>query len=279
MQRSLLVSDLDGTLLNSNKQVSAESAKILNRFISGGGLFTVATARMVFGCQDRLSTLDLQLPWIVMNGAALYSPLTSAYEHYFPVAPDNVDHLASIIEDAEAGAFIYAINDGRLSMGYTRERDLKWTQYNSRAAQEANVPMSNIGYSNWSALGNVVYFAVVGTTEQLASITASTVPHLGGLRAFPYKNVYSDTDCLEFASNQAGKENAISLLSEGIGAQELIVFGDNYNDLDMMRIADIAMAPQGAVPEALAQAHKVVESNDDDGVAREIERRFLGASL
>ena len=81
MLRSLLVSDLDGTLLDSNKQVSAFSVRILNKFMSCGGLFTVATARMVYGCQDRLSELDLQLPWVVMNGAALYSPLTRTYEH------------------------------------------------------------------------------------------------------------------------------------------------------------------------------------------------------
>jgi Cof subfamily protein (haloacid dehalogenase superfamily) len=274
MLRSLLVSDLDGTLLDSNKQVSAFSARILNKFISCGGLFTVATARMVYGCQDRLSELDLQLPWIVMNGAALYSPLTRTYEHYFSVDPNDVDRLATIIEQTQAGAFVYAINDGRLIIGYARKRDLEWTQYNSRAAREANVSISNIGYSNWSALGNVVYFAVVGTNEQLALI-ATSVPSLSGLRAFPYKNVYNDTDCLEIASSKAGKDNAVRLLSRGLDAQELIVFGDNHNDLEMMRIADVALAPQGAEPEAVAEAHRTIKSNDDDGVAREIERRFL----
>lgn len=274
MLRSLLVSDLDGTLLDSNKHVSALSARILNKFISCGGLFTVATARMVYGCEDRLSELDLQLPWIVMNCAALYSPLTRTYEHCFSVDPAKVEQLATIIEQTQAGAFIYAINEGHLVIGHARNRDLEWTQYNSRAAREADVPISNMGYGNWSALGNVVYCAVVGTKEQLASI-AMSVLQVSGLRAFPYKNVYSNTECLEIASSAAGKENAVRLLSLGLGAQELIVFGDNYNDLEMMRMADIALAPQGAEPEAVAEAHRTIESNDDDGEAREIERLFL----
>jgi Cof subfamily protein (haloacid dehalogenase superfamily) len=270
----LLVSDLDGTLFNKNKQVSLHSAAIINEFVAGGGLFTIATARMAYGCLTRLTSVDLQLPLIVMNGAALYSRRHGAYEHSFPMAEEGVGHLASHILSEGAGAFIYGINDGQLRVGYAREEDLEWTQYNSEAAHRAGTPFTKIGYRDWAQFGDIVYVAVVGSERQLAAVLTAGEA-LPGIRALPYRNVYTDTNCLEYASIDAGKENALRHLLGQTDADGLVVFGDNHNDLDMMNIADLSVAPSNAVPEALAAATLITETNDEDGVALEIQRRFL----
>lgn len=274
MDHPLLVTDLDGTLLDSRKQVTPRTAAIVNGFVASGGLFTIATARMPYGCRDRLRDLDLRIPAVVMNGAALYSFDTGTYEHAFALTSDHVDHVAKIVSDLGAGAFVYAIHDGRLRIGHVSAADLDWTQYNSEAARDEHGPFVQLGRSDWSRIGDVVYLAVVGSDEHLAAV-GSAMATAPGVRPLPYRNVYTEHDCLEVAASAAGKENALKVLLSTTGADGLVAFGDNYNDVGMMEMADLAFAPENAVASVRQLANQVVPSNDDDGVAETIAAHFM----
>jgi len=268
---SLLVSDLDGTLLNSAKAVSETTATIVNDYLAEGGLFTIATARMAYGCDRLVAGLDLRLPGIVMNGAALYSFTHHRYEEIQPIPQAAVAAASEAIADAGAGAFVYAVNEGRIQLGCARPEDLSWTQYNSERARQTVGDIPVLGFENWDWLGETIYIAATGADQQLTRIQTG----LGGtaaLAAHPYHNVYSGTECLEYSSSAGGKASAVLRLKELVGAQHLIVFGDNHNDLEMMRLADRSFAPAGSSPGALTTADEVIESNDDDGVAKTIRR-------
>lgn len=274
MSPALLVSDLDGTLLNSAKSVTPRTAEVLNRFIAAGGLFSVATARMAYGCDQLLAPVHLRLPGVVMNGAALYSFDTATYAQVQPMPADAAAAVGEAVARAGAGAFVYAVDEGRMRLGHAREEDLAWTQYNSRRAQEALPAFRLLGFENWERLGDLVYLAVVGTDAQLAAVREA-VAGAPRLSAHPYRNVYTGTDCLEFSSVTAGKEAAVRRLQELVGAQRLVVFGDNHNDLGMMAMADHSLAPRDSVPEAIAAAREVIGGNDEDGVAGAVERHWL----
>lgn len=274
MERPLLVSDLDGTLLDSEKRVSERTVAVVNQFVARGGLFSVATARMPYGFRSRLERLDLRIPTVVMNGAALYSLTETRFEHTFAMTADDVAHVAAVTTDVGAGAFVYAVDDGRLRIGHASRDDLRWTQYNSEAAQAAHGPFAELGSSGWSRLGDVIYVAVVGGDDVLAAASAAlgTAP---GIRCLPYRNVYTETDCLEVAAAGAGKENALAELVQIVGADGLVAFGDNYNDVGMMEMADVSFAPDNAVPSVRDLADEVIPSNDDDGVATAVQQHFL----
>lgn len=62
-----------------------------------------------------------------------------------------------------------------------------------------------------------------------------------------YLNIYNQMYCLEIFSDRASKKNALLKLKEMLGADELVVFGDNYNDVPMIEIADRSYAPANAV--------------------------------
>ncbi len=273
MSTALLVSDLDGTLLNSSKSVTPRTAEVLNRFIAAGGLFSVATARMAYGCDRLLAPLELRLPGVVMNGAALYSFDTATYAEVQPLPAAAAAAVGEAAAKAGAGAFVYAVDGGRMRLGHARTEDLEWTQYNSRRAQEALPPFTLVGFENWERLGELVYLAVVGSDLQLAAVREA-VAGTPGLSAHPYRNIYTDTDCLEFSSTTAGKEAAVRRLQALVGAERLVVFGDNHNDVGMMAMADHSLAPRDSVPEALAVAHEVIGGNDEDGVAGAVEQHW-----
>lgn len=273
MSTFLLVSDLDGTLLTSARTVSESTAEIINRFIAAGGRFSVATARMAYGCDRLLAGLDLNLPGVVMNGAALYDFASGSYVEVRPIRGDAVERAAAAIAAAGAGAFVYGVRDGRLAVGYAREDDLAWTQYNSARAQEALPAFVRLDYDNWDRLGEVVYLAVVGDVPAMTA-TLAALDGVAGLAAHPYRNIYTGLDCLEYSSPEAGKEAAVLRLKNLVGAEKLAVFGDNTNDLGMMRLADVSLAPSTSVPEALAAADEIIASNDEDGVGRAVEAHW-----
>jgi hypothetical protein len=68
---TLYISDLDGTLLNGDTEVSRYSAGRLNSMMAGGAEFSIATARTAATAKHILSGLDLALPVVLMNGAGM----------------------------------------------------------------------------------------------------------------------------------------------------------------------------------------------------------------
>ena len=65
---TLYVSDLDGTLLNSDVKISENSKNIINSLIEKGMKFTVATARSLVSASDKIEGLNLKLPVVVYKG-------------------------------------------------------------------------------------------------------------------------------------------------------------------------------------------------------------------
>ena len=92
---------------------------------------------------------------------------------------------------------------------------------------------------------------------------------LPGVRAQFYHDIYGDkTAILEAFSPEATKAKAMRALAESIGADKIVAFGDNVNDLPMMREADIAVAVDNAIDRVKEEADIVIGPNTDDSVAK-----------
>ena len=78
---TLYVSDLDGTLLNAESKVSDESAALINSAIADGALFSVATARTPATVSRLLKDVHINVPLIVMTGAAIWDMARNRYLH------------------------------------------------------------------------------------------------------------------------------------------------------------------------------------------------------
>lgn len=68
----VIFSDLDGTLLNNNKKISKENIDAINYFIKNGGMFSVATGRVIEATEEYISSIKMNLPIIVYNGGLIY---------------------------------------------------------------------------------------------------------------------------------------------------------------------------------------------------------------
>ena len=89
-----------------------------------------------------------------------------------------------------------------------------------------------------------------------------------------YLNIYNGFYCLEIFDKDASKANALKRLKSIVGADEVIVFGDNHNDIDIMQAADKSYAPENAVNEVKEIATGIIDSCDEDGVAKFIKQKY-----
>ena len=87
--------------------------------------------------------------------------------------------------------------------------------------------------------------------------------------------IMPDTGLIDLYAPGVSKAGAVQELAKECGAGEVVVFGDNLNDLPMMRVADVAVAVENALPEVKAEADVVIGANTADSVAKFIAEREL----
>jgi HAD superfamily hydrolase (TIGR01484 family) len=87
--KTLYISDLDGTLLNRSAELSGYTIKTMNALIAGGLNFSVATARTLATAAKILSGLSLKLPIVLMNGVLTYDPERQRYLHINALSPET----------------------------------------------------------------------------------------------------------------------------------------------------------------------------------------------
>ena len=95
--------------------------------------------------------------------------------------------------------------------------------------------------------------------------------------AYPQLEIHrSKNEYLEIVNRAATKAQAIQFMEKrlGVSADEVIAFGDNYNDLDMLRYAGYSVAMGNAPDDIKAQVRHVTASNAEDGLAQALEELF-----
>ena len=85
--KTLYVSDMDGTLLQPDARLSERTVSMLNEAIASGKLFTVATARTPATVAPLMQRVNMNIPAIVMTGAALWNPADGRYSRLRLMGP------------------------------------------------------------------------------------------------------------------------------------------------------------------------------------------------
>ena len=114
MFKTLYISDLDGTLLNNNAELSDYTTNTLNTLIAEGLHFSVATARSLVSSAKILSGLTLHLPIVLMNGVLIYDTERRLYTQINALAPETVAAIIKTLRQFEITGFMYELKDGEL---------------------------------------------------------------------------------------------------------------------------------------------------------------------
>lgn len=268
--KHLFVTDMDGTLLNEHSKVSLTSAKIISDLSRQGALITVATARTPATVEPLLDGTYTSLPAIVMTGAAMWDRNNRSYVNTHPFDGDADHQLLAVMRSEGIEPFVYTFFDGDPLLHVFRNSPL--SDNDIRFMDERRVsglkefhidqPMPEGGHT-------MLFFAM-GPRERIFA-AADKIRALRICSVSAFTDIFGeDTGILELFAPGVSKASAVQALKSQTGADRLIVYGDNLNDLPMMAVADESVAVANALPEVKAAATRVIGSNTADAVARDI---------
>lgn len=266
--KTLFVSDLDGTLLDADARLSAESVRLLNLAISNGALFTIATARTPATVEPIFAQVRTNLPMIVMTGAAVWHRDTLSYSNLHFIPADRVAPIDAAFASNHIHPFVYTLPPTGVLTAYhgapvLNAIDAEFVEQrrhtHKRFFLATQAPAE-------TAATRLLYFAM-GAPYRIFAI-AETLKRTGCAISAYFDTYHDNTAIIEVFAPGVSKANAVARMKTAIQATRLTVFGDNLNDLPMMEIADTAVAVANARPAVLDVANIRIAPNTASSVAR-----------
>lgn len=261
---NLYISDLDGTLLNNNAKISDYTKSTLKELISNNLNFSIATARTPATVVPILSDINLKLPVVVMNGAAIYDIEKNEYIKYNSISNQAVEKILSIFSENKISALSYTLSDNHINAYYDKINNHVEENF---IKNRSGSPYKTFIKSKLPKDLNILYFLLLHQKEIVLDIY-NQVKDIPGISAIAYKDVYNDGFYnLEIYSDKSSKANSIKEIMHTFNFDRVISFGDNLNDMPMFEISDECYAVNNAVQELKDLSTSVIDSNINDGVA------------
>ncbi len=270
--KTLYVSDLDGTLLNSRAQVSQYSLKIINALIEKGTTFTYATARSLLSAARVTTGLEATCPVIVYNGAFIMDPCTKEIIHDNFFNENDKSYIINLISENKISPLVYAFIEGieRVSWLLGMENDGMKRYLVSRQGDRRLNPIYDI---NDLYKGNIFYFTCIGHKEELLPLYNSLQDN-PALISFLHRDPYLGDYWCEAMHKDSTKANAVLKVKEMLNCQKIVSFGDALNDMPLFEVADESYAVENAINELKNIATDIIPGNNEDGVARFLVQRL-----
>lgn len=250
----MIVTDLDGTLLRTDKTISEHTKTILNRCCKTGIKIAYVTGRG--GSAERVAPNEIFDGRISMNGAIgkiknyiIYDRLIP-YEKARPILTDCNSRGMKITSEISGMHYSnFVVSDIWPQIKNYEIVDFTQHDMNAEKIYTPN-PTPDDKLFIEQRLPDDLYFVV----------TADGAGYLG-----------------QIMHKDATKAKAVSALAQhwGISQSEIVVFGDDLNDIDMLTYAGIGVAMGNALDKVKEVSDCVCLRNDDDGVARWIEENIL----
>lgn len=273
-KKTLYISDLDGTLLNSSCQISQNTVNTLNLLIDKGINFTVATARTSETVRLLTKGLRINAPAILMNGVAIYDLKEEKYLSYELLPKSSLDSFFDVISQYGSWGFLYAVCDNQLETFYVNCDTPNSYDFMQERIKKFNKKFTKVSDFNECVNLECIYYSVSHKEEFLKPIYEK-VKMLEGFSIEYYRDIYNtDFWYLEVCSENASKYNSALKVKKEYGFEKIVAFGDNLNDLPLFKASDECYAVMNAKDEVKAKANGVIPSNNDDGVATFINGRL-----
>lgn len=267
---TLYVTDLDGTFLDENAHVSKESVRILKPMLERGLLFTVATARSPATVVNLLQALPMRLPVVLLTGALLFDLQKKRSVRAAPLRPHAAQMLCRLLDETGGEALAYCVRDGQLCVYYRRLTcafERAFVQKRMDSPYKTFVQAANYKQALINAQPLLFLFAIDSETK--ARIWYDRVSKIPDTVCYLYAEEYTEKGyILEVYSQTCSKATAVQEVMQQCGANRLVSFGDNVNDLPLFAQSDISCAVANAALAVRSAATMVIGANTETSVAK-----------
>jgi Cof subfamily protein (haloacid dehalogenase superfamily) len=258
--RGLFLADVDGTLLNSKKEVSARSLEAIRSLKQAGLAFTIVSGRPPRGLSFLIQQLGLKLPSAAFDGVATIHP-NLTIEKQRVLLEETVRKTIRLGEMYKMDYWIYRENDW-----YVRNRDAPHVK-----KEESNVRFSPLVVGGFENLQDQVNKIVIVSDEreQLEAIQRELQ---GGLSQGASSS-FSQDFYVDVTPADANKGSVVDDLCESLGIPpaSVVSIGDMPNDILMFKKSGFSIAMGNAAAEVKRAANYTTDSNDDEGFAKAVE--------
>ncbi len=267
MAKTLYVSDLDGTLLGTDKRLSKFTQSTLNSLIQDGMLFAYATARSFESAALATEGLSDKAYCITYNGTFI-SRGKVLHSNFFTA--EQVEQILFSLISRNIYPTVYSFINGKEKASYyIGNRDAVMQSYRNLIKDDKRCNPVNSVRS--LAEGDVFYFAVKFELDALIPVYNDIKDKFNCLF---YKDAYDGLYWLEVQPENASKAQAIIKLKNMLGCDSVICFGDGTNDISMFSVADKSYAVDNAEQAVKKLASGIIPSNKDNGVAVWLKENF-----
>ncbi len=262
----LIVSDFDGTLVRSDGTISEFTKKTLAEYIENGGKFAISTGRMPAGILHRAKELGLQGVVCCGQGTAIVDIETNEVVSTGVIENGTAVKICEKMEQMGLHIHVYDLWDY-----YSNMDDEPLKLYESIVKSKATV-VDNQPISAWVKTSGLHPFKV------LAMVDPKDATHvLEELEKENFENCVvtrSSEFLIEVNTSEYSKGSAVVFLAKryGVDLKDTIAVGDQLNDLSMLKTAGLGLAVKNADEMVKKQTTVFPFTNDEDAVAKIIER-------
>ena len=251
----LIVSDMDGTLLDSEKKISEENIKAIDYFIENGGLFTIATGRMSPAVKMYMNKLRINAPAILHNGAQIYDFEKDRELFSKCIENERKEAIRRVQREIPEPGIEVFTNEDKV---YICRECSETKRYIERNTDVTYGMPDHAWDEDW------IKVLIISDKETLDRIEPV------------YKTIYdkgysvrSGDMYLDIVANGVSKGMALTELAKRIGVEHdhVIAAGDNMNDVSMLYAAGYGVAMDNS-QQVVKNAADIVAPDNEHSVIR-----------
>ncbi|WP_150452244.1 HAD family hydrolase [Arenibacter lacus] len=254
----MVVTDMDGTLLNSKHEVSPKFFSLFQKLKDKDIKFVAASGRQYLSIVDKLQAIKDDIIVVAENGAYIRKREKEMLST--PLENRIITEVIELLKDTEGVHMVLCGKENAFISGESQTFKDTLKEY----------------YSEFSILEDLSTFTgeilkiALYHYESSEKYIYPLLKHLEG----ELKVKVSGENWLDISNINAHKGYALEKLQQkyGISKQETMVFGDYNNDLEMLTMGHFSFAMENAHPDVIETANYKTSSNDDYGVERILEK-------
>lgn len=273
MKYKLICMDMDGTLLNDKKEVSERCKIAISKAHELGVKVVIATGRIFVSAEYYGDIIGVKAPIIASNGAYVREKDSDRSIYEQGLGAENYQLIVELLKKHDIVPHFYT--EDTIYTEKLIHSSLTYKKANKTLPANRQVKIEVV--EDWNELFSnkkprLIKSMAVGDNEEKMKIAKEEF-----IKLDKFQVVSSMKNSFEVMAKTTSKGNALKKLCDyyGIDRNEIISVGDNENDISMIKFAGLGVAMGNAEEAVKKIADYVTATNEEDGVAKVIEKYIL----
>ncbi len=275
----LIVTDLDGTLLNEEKHIPKDNVLALREAMENGLHVSVATGRNFYSAKPYIEELGLDVPVIFQNGAFIYQWMEDKVIYKSEL---DVQIAIRVVESARRNNLFYIVY-----RDFLEEKDMyvdepysgTFSKYLEQNSWRLNVVDDVLKYLKTK--NSIAEIAVVGDEPTVVKAISEALDGFQNQTSVVKNNTLGNETFYEVFGPNSSKESSFQYLLRyfNVTHEQTMYLGDSFNDIGLLKIVGYPVVMENGHEEVKKYARFLTKSNDEAGVAYAVRKWALNGRV